>query len=248
MITTAMLAAGAISLAGCEQSFNEEANSGGGLFAVEAVSEPASEEASQLADSVGSFISASTPGNAGYKIGPQDVLEIVVFKAPELTRVVQVADSGSVNLPLVGEVPAAGKTAQQLERDLSARLGAKYLKSPQVSIYVKEFNSQRVTIEGAVKKPGIYPIRGKNSLIQMIAAAEGLDRDTASSSVMIFRTRAGQRTAGEFNLDDIRDGRSTDPAVEDGDVIVVPTSGSKVVLQQVLKVAPALAVFRPSVW
>ncbi|WP_244594583.1 MULTISPECIES: polysaccharide biosynthesis/export family protein [Methylosinus] len=201
-----------------------------------------------MASSVGSFIAAATPGNTAYKIGAQDVLEVVVFKVPELTRNVQVADTGTVNLPLLGEVPASGKTAQELERDLSARLGATYLRSPQVSVYVREFNSQRVTIEGAVKRPGIYPLRGKNSLIQLIAMAEGLDRDTASENVMVFRTHDGQRMAASFSLDDIREGRADDPAVQNGDVVVVPTSATKVVLSSFLKVTPALAAFRPTAW
>lgn len=247
LITMAMLTAGSISLAGCEQSFNDDAR-GGVSFSNGAASEPAPDETRQLASSVGSFIAASTPGNTAYRIGPQDVLEVVVFKVPELTRNVQVADSGSVNLPLVGEVPATGKTAQELERDLAVRLGATYLKSPQVSVYVREFNSQRVTIEGAVKRPGVYPLRGKNSLIQLIAMAEGLDRDTASESVMVFRVRDGQRVAASFSLDDIREGRADDPAVQSGDVIVVPTSAAKVVFSSFLKITPALAAFRPTVW
>lgn len=247
LITMATLIVGLISLAGCEQSFNDDARSGYSL-SVGASSEPAPEETKQLARSVGAFVAASTPGNTAYKIGSQDVLEIVVFKVPELTRSVQVADSGSINLPLVGEVAAAGRTAQQLERDLTAHLGTTYLKNPQVSVYVREFNSQRVTIEGAVKKPGVYPVRGKNSLLQLVAVAEGVDRDTASSSIMMFRTHDGQRIAAEFNLDDIREGRAEDPAIQDGDVIVVPTSAGKVVLSQFLKVTPALAAFRPSVW
>ncbi len=245
---TAALMAGSISLAGCEQSFNDEARGAGASFASGAPSDSPPEETKQLARSVGLFIAASTPGNTAYKIGAQDVLEVVVFKVPELTRSVQVADSGTINLPLVGEVAAAGKTSQELERDLTARLGATYLKSPQVSVYVREFNSQRVTIEGAVKKAGVFPIRGKNSLLQLIAVAGGLDREVASDSIMVFRTHDGQRVAAQFDLDEIREGRAEDPAVQDGDVIVVPTSAAKVVLSSFLKVTPALAAFRPSVW
>jgi polysaccharide export outer membrane protein len=94
------------------------------------------------------------PSSSAYKIGPLDVLDISVFKVAELSKSVQVADGGTINLPLVGEVPAAGKTAQEVETDLTAKLGAKYLQSPQVTVFVKEYNSQRVTVDGAVKKPG----------------------------------------------------------------------------------------------
>ena len=92
---------------------------------------------------------------AGYKIGAMDVLDISVFQVPELTKSVQVADTGTINLPLVGEIAVVGKTPQQVERDLIARLGAKYLQNPQVTVYVKEYNSQQVTISGEIKKPGV---------------------------------------------------------------------------------------------
>src|SRR5262249_50768849 len=134
-------------LTGCGASLNNELAAGAdeqkgrsGL----ATSGSSQENAVRLPKAADAFVSAKAPGSAAYKIGPQDVLDISVFKAPELARTVQVADSGSVNLPLVGEVHAAGKTAQEIERDLAKRLGAKYMQSPQVTVYVKEYNSQRV--------------------------------------------------------------------------------------------------------
>ena len=197
----------------------------------------------QLATAAAEFTAASTPGNTAYKIGALDVLEITVFKVPDLTRTVQVADNGAINFPLVGEVPASGKTAQGVERELTARLGARFLQSPQVSVFVKEYNSQRVTVEGAVKKPGVYPIRGKSSLLQLIAQAEGLDRDTASSEVVVFRQTPGGRAAARFNIDDIRGGRSEDPAMQQGDVIVVDTSATKVAFSYFVKALPVTSVF-----
>ena len=186
----------------------------------------------------------TTPGNTAYKIGPQDVLDVSVFKVPELSRSVQVADSGTVNLPLVGEIAAAGRTAQEIERDLTAKLGAKYLQSPQVTVYVKEYNSQRVTVEGAVKKPGVYPIRGKNSLLQCIAMAEGVT-EVYDADVVVFRQSNGKRLAAKFNINDIRDGNADDPAMQQGDLIVVNTSSTKIAFQNVLKVIPAANVFVP---
>ena len=113
-------------------------------------------------------------GNGAYKIGPSDVLDISVFQVPELTKSVQVSESGTVNLPLVGEISVAGQSAQEVERDLTARLGAKYVKNPQVTVYVKEYNSSRVTITGAVSNPGVFPIKGNTSLVQVVAMAGGL--------------------------------------------------------------------------
>ncbi|MEQ1577779.1 MAG: polysaccharide biosynthesis/export family protein [Hyphomicrobium sp.] len=186
--------------------------------------------------------SSATPGSTGYKIGPLDVLDVSVFKVPELSKSVQVAETGSINLPLVGEVPAAGKTAQQVERDLTAKLGAKYLQSPQVTVYVKEYNSQRVTVEGAVKKPGVYPIRGNSSLLQFVATAEGFDAN-ADSSVVIFRTVNGKRTAAKFDVSEIRTGQAQDPAVQSGDVIVAGSSAMKETFNGLLKVLPIAGTF-----
>ena len=83
-----------------------------------------------------------------------DVLDISVFQVPELTKSVQVADTGTINLPLIGEVVVAGKTAQQVERDLTTKLGAKYLQNPQVTVYVKEYNSAPSHYSRRDKKAG----------------------------------------------------------------------------------------------
>ena len=136
----------------------------------------------------------SAPGNAGYLIGPQDVLDITVFQAPDLSKSVQVAEDGAINLPLVGQIPAAGKSASQLERDIEARLNARYLKSAQVTVFVKEYNSQRVTVEGGVRSPGVFPLRGNDTLMQVLAKSGGVNREVASDDVVVFRNADGART------------------------------------------------------
>ena len=132
--------------------------------------------------------------NGAYEIGPLDVLDISVFQVPELTKSVQVADTGVINLPLVGEIPVAGKTSQEVERDLTARLGAKYVNNPQVTVFVKEYNSKSVTITGAVSRPGLYPIKGKTTLLQVVAMAGGLG-DASDSTVLVVRLTDGKRSA-----------------------------------------------------
>jgi polysaccharide export outer membrane protein len=186
--------------------------------------------------------SVSNPKSTAYKIGPLDVLEISVFKVPELSRTVQVASSGTINLPLVGEIPAAGRTSRDIEHDLTKRLGAKYLQSPQVNVFVKEYNSQRVTVDGSVKKPGVYPIRGDATLLQMIATAEGLT-ETAKSEVVIFRTTDGKRSAAKFDLDEIRAGKAKDPQIVEGDLIVVDDSTMKSAWQNLIKAIPLSTLF-----
>jgi len=181
----------------------------------------------EVARAADTLTSVATPGNTYYKIGPLDVIEFSVFKVPELQRVAQVADTGTVNLPLVGEIRAAGKTAQEMERDLTKMLGAKYLQSPQVTVLIKEYNSQRVTIEGAVKTPGVQPIRGKTSLLQVLATAGGLDSTVSDTTVVVFRQIDGKRSAAKFDVAAIRTGEAQDPLVQSGDIIVAPTSATK---------------------
>ncbi len=194
----------------------------------------------------GAFAAAPTSSNAAYRIGPLDVLDISVFKVPELSQSVRVADTGMINLPLIGEFPAGGKTAQEIEHELTKQLGVKYLKNPQVRVFVREHNSQQVTIEGAVKRPGVYPIKGEMTLMQLVASAEGVDKDTYSSAMVVFRTVDGARTPLRFDYDDIKAGRASDPALRRGDLVIVDTSAAKTAFQNALKIVPAagtLAIF-----
>jgi polysaccharide export outer membrane protein len=209
---------------------------------------PASLGTPRDAQTSSALSAASSTRHSGYLIGPLDVLEISVFKVPELSKSVQVADTGTINLPLLGDVRAAGKTASEIEKDLTQQLGAKYLKSPQVTVYVKEHNSQRVTIEGAVKKPGVYPIPGTLSLLQLVATAEGLDKDFYSKDVTVFRTVEGNRTSQVYDVDAIREGKAFDPQLRQGDFVVVDTSAAKSTFQNTLKIVPAAAAFRPTAW
>ena len=133
-------------------------------------------------------------------VGPQDVLDITVFQAPDLSKSVQVAEDGAISLPLVGQIPAAGKSASQLERDIEARLNARYLKSAQVTVFVKEYNSQRVTVEGAVRSPGVFPLRGNDTLMQVLAKSGGVNRDIASDNAIVFRNADGARTMIRFDI------------------------------------------------
>jgi polysaccharide biosynthesis/export protein len=171
-----------------------------------------------------------------------DVLDISVFKVPELSKTVQVAETGTINFPLIGEVPAAGKTAQQLERDLTAKLGAKYLQNPQVTVLVKENNSQQVTIDGAVKKPGVYPIKGQTSLLEFVAIAGGLESGS-DSTVLILRNTNGKRSAAKFDVSAIQNGKADDPTIQSGDVIVAGTSAIKAGFNNILRVLPLAGLF-----
>jgi polysaccharide biosynthesis/export protein len=249
-------------VAGCAGSSSSVVSGSGGLsdngapayssdtaaLAATFVPTAATVHSAPAADAAAKLTSAGTPGSSAYKIGPLDVIDIAVFKVPDLSKTVQVADDGSITYPLIGQVQAAGKTAHELEADLKHRLGEKYLRSPQITVLVKEYNSQRVTISGAVKTTGVYAIKGRTTLVQVIAMAGDIDSTVASGDIVVFRTIDGQRSAARFDADAIKTGKTDDPDVLPGDVIVVDTSATKVALSNVLKVLPlatATAVFVP---
>lgn len=182
-------------------------------------------------------------GVSDYRIGPQDLIEISVFQIPDLSRTVRVNSSGQISLPLIGMLQAGGQTIQELEKSIAVKLEAKYLQNPQVTAFVKEYTSQRITVEGAVKKPGIYPISGRTSLLQAIAMAEGLDSLANTQGIVIFRQIEGKKMAAVFDLRAIRAGKAQDPIVFGDDIVVVDQSGSKTALRRVLEAIPILNVF-----
>jgi polysaccharide biosynthesis/export protein len=180
-----------------------------------------------------------------YRISPLDVLDVSVFQVPDLTKTVQVSSGGEITLALIGAVTAAGRTAPELEKDIAGKLGEKYLQSPQVSVFVKEYTSQRVTVEGAVVKPGIYPMTGKTTLLQTIALAGGLDRVADPRGIIIFREIDGARKAAKFDLPAIRAGNDEDPVVAGGDVVVVDQSGAKTAIRDVRESLGIFGLFTP---
>jgi polysaccharide export outer membrane protein len=220
-------------LSGCGGSYSSNLENNGSF-----VPTAAAEHSAALAKAADKFTSTTTPGNSAYKIGPLDVLDVSVFQVPDLTRSVQVTDSGIIHYPLIGDVQASGKTARQLELDLTKKLAAKYLQSPQVTVFVKEYSSQRVTVEGSVRQTGTFPLKGQTTLIQMLAEAGDINNDVASGDIVIFRTIDGKRSAARFDFDAIQKGNAHDPELQPGDVVVVDTSPGKVFLDKVLHVLP----------
>lgn len=183
-------------------------------------------------------------GNSDYRIGPQDLLSVSVFLNEDLKREVRVNTQGEIALPLIGTVQAGGKTVEELEAILSEAYGKSYLQNPQINVFIQEFTSQRVTIEGAVKKPGIYPIKSKTSLLQAMAMAEGVNQDIADlTAVLVFRTVGGQRLAAKFNLKEIREGLVADPQIYGDDIVVVGISKGKWAYLNFLKSIPLFNAF-----
>ena len=178
-----------------------------------------------------------------YRIAPLDVLEISVFGVPDLTRTAQVSSSGMITMPLIKTVKAGGRTASELERDVAKKLQASYLQSPQVSVFIKEYNSQRITVDGAVNKPGIYPITGKVSLLQAVALAEGLAIVADPSGVMVFRTAGNKRMGARFDITKIRSGKVNDPMLQAGDIVMVDESSARTTLRDIKEVLPLSGLF-----
>ncbi len=186
-------------------------------------------------------VTAST----GYLIGPMDQLDVNVFQVPDLTRTVQVDAAGQIILPLIGPLNAAGKTVPQLQEDVAAALRQKYLQSPEVTIYISQYASQRVTIDGAVSAPGVYPLQGRTTLLQAIAMAKGTDRVANEKRIIIYRTINNQKMGALYDLSAIRSGTLEDPEVYARDVIVVERSGMKSAFQELRGVLPVFGLFRP---
>lgn len=171
-------------------------------------------------------------GIADYRIGPGDVLNVNVDQAAELSKTFQVDNSGHLLLPLVGQIPAAGRTPAQLSDDIAVALKKKYMKDPLVVVSVAEGQGEKVTVDGAVSQPGVYPLGGATTLMQAVALAKGPDPKLADTSkVAIFRQINGERRTAFYNLNDIRSGKAQDPPVYGSDIVVVNTSGTKSFMQ-----------------
>ena len=173
-----------------------------------------------------------------YRIGPLDTLEISVFQVDNLKQSIQVDAAGQIDFPLIGLVTAVPKTPRQLADEISAKLGERYLQSPQVNVFVRQSVSQRFTVEGSVKNPGVFPIVGRMTLLQAIATAQGVDNVANVKAVVVFRTIKQQRLAATVNLNEIRAGRFGDPQIYAGDIIVVSVSKSRRALQDIVGMTP----------
>jgi polysaccharide export outer membrane protein len=180
-----------------------------------------------------------------YRIGAHDLLQITVFQVEELSRQVRVNSSGMISLPLVGAVHAGGLTVAELEAGISKALGKDLVQDPQVTVFVQEFTSQRVTVEGAVTKPGIFPLTGKTTLLQTIALAQGLDPMADPQGIVIFRMVKGKKMAALFDIKRIRHGDMDDPLIYGDDIVVVDRSGGRSFIKGVTDTLRGFIGFQP---
>jgi polysaccharide export outer membrane protein len=198
-----------------------------------------------------SQISPRAP-EADLPIGPGDLIEVSVFEVEELSKLkLRVPVSGNVTLPLLGQIPAAGRTATDLEEEIRVRLQRKYMHSPQVSIFIHEHQSQRISVIGAVRKGGVYTLASRLRLADALALAEGLTDDADHVIYLIRRVPAGtfirsqagvaptkapiprlrgvatEEVMAAIDLEALADGKEElNVALEPGDVIHVPRAGA----------------------
>jgi polysaccharide biosynthesis/export protein len=167
--------------------------------------------------------SLGTLNEAEYKIGPQDVLRIDVWREEQLTRTVPVRPDGKVTLPLLNDVQAAGLTPMQLAGVLSEGL-KKYINNPQVTVTITEINSRRIYVTGEVARPGAFPLLPNMTLLQALTSAGGFTQFAKIKNIYVLRTEGGKQVKHPFNYKDVIKGKKPEDNIQlqAGDVIVVP--------------------------
>ena len=159
-----------------------------------------------------------------YKIGPQDLLEISVFGLDELNKTVRVSEAGKITLPLLGEIAIGGLTKNELELKLQDMLRKDYLQNPQVTVFIREYQSRRVSILGAVGIPGVYELGGTQTLLEVIALAGSLTEE-AGDEIIIFRKQPdGKDQSVRISIDDLMQmgDASLNIRLQSEDIITVP--------------------------
>ncbi len=158
-----------------------------------------------------------------YMIGPEDVLDISVWKEPEVSRIVPVRPDGRISLPLINDVQAAGLSPQQLAGSVSEKL-KKYLNEPQVTVIVTAINSQRVFVVGEVLRAGAFPMLPGMTVLQALSSAGGFTTFAEVKKIHVVRLHNGKQVELPFNYREVLKGDNSDQNIklQPGDTIVVP--------------------------
>jgi polysaccharide export outer membrane protein len=168
---------------------------------------------------------AATPElseTADYLIGPLDLIEVKVLYAEDISRTVRVDSKGNISLPLIGELMAAKLTSFELEKVIAEKLSKDLIQNPQVSVFIKEFTSLRMTVQGAVTRAGLYDFQGRATLLQAISMAGGVTEKANQQRIKVIRRlpNAGSQTL-EFDLFAVSLNKINDPVLQNGDIVVV---------------------------
>jgi len=179
-------------------------------------------QASKAEGQAGTGTPANTPGE-DYKIGPQDIVRIDVWKEPDITRTIPVRPDGKISLPLLNDVQAAGLSSMELAGAIRDGL-KKYLTNPQVTVTVTEINSRRVYVTGEVTRPGAMPLLPNMTALQALSSAGGFTQFAKLKGIYVLRTEGGKQVKHPFNYKEVIGGKHPEEniSLEPGDVIVVP--------------------------
>jgi polysaccharide export outer membrane protein len=162
------------------------------------------------------------PSSETFRIGPEDMLDVQVWKNDELSRVVPVRPDGFISLPLVNDIRASGLTALELRDAITKRL-SEFIPSPEVSVIVREVRSVKVAVLGAVRMPGHYEVKSAATVLELIARAQGLTEFADRGRIVVLRQNGGETTRIPFNYRKVAEGSEQDNFyVRPGDIIVVP--------------------------
>jgi polysaccharide biosynthesis/export protein len=174
-----------------------------------------------IVTTVGSHISAAEPPE--YTIGPNDHLQVFVWKEPDLTRDVTVMADGRITFPLIGEIMAAGKTVNDLKRIITDKL-KKFVTAPEVTVIVAQSLSRQIFTIGKLTNPGPYPLAPGMTVLQALSAAGGFAEWADTKNIMIVRHEGGKEVQLRFNYKDFVDGKNLKQNIllKPRDTIVVP--------------------------
>jgi protein involved in polysaccharide export with SLBB domain len=155
-------------------------------------------------------------------VGAGDVIEIRVYGEKDLTGLYRVEGDGTIVIPLIGKVKVIGKTPPVIGYRIARKLRSGYLRNPQVTVFVKEYNSKKVTVFGQVKKPGVFRYTDNMTIIQVITAAGGFTEMADQDSTIVTRFKDGRKYRIRVKVKSIGQGREQNFVVRPGDVIFVP--------------------------
>lgn len=180
-----------------------------------------------------------------YILGPNDVININVFREPDLTLGnLRLDSTGRFEMPLIGRIDANNKNIDVLSEEITERYRRDFLVNPQVSINIVEVNSKRLTIEGAVERPGVYIQAGPTNLLSAIAIGGGPNDVAKLSEIAVFRVIDGENRVAAFDIKRIRSGELPNPVIYPGDIIVVGFDGFRTTLRDILQAAPFITIFQ----
>lgn len=186
----------------------------------------------------------ASAGTQLYRMMPGDTISVSVFQEPDISvEKVIIDEAGNVQLPLIGQVKAQGRTAVELSQAVAAQLAARYIRDPKVVVGVSERSEQVVAVEGQVNEPGVFPIDRSYTLLSALARAKSPTKVAKLDEVVVFRTVNGRRMGAVFDLNDIRAGKAPDPQILGGDVVVVGFSAVKGAYRDFVMMAPLFNVF-----